>query len=228
MFWHCAPLRLADQSWGSYTADLRELHAESPEVLHRCFTVHKIRKIAVFTVMFTLSPVRKRFPATQHTSLCSHMHSPFAVRAHCPQAAAEAWYFSQTAEHYCSHPSVQREFQHCNLVIRLPQLNLWPLWNVSLSSPSLPCYFVLFMSQGPWEEKKNPKGDTGPSGNFFLISSPFYTNISRCWDMGCSSCFFSHFKVYWLCRRWKLHSRLSELKAVCLPFDQTQILFCQI
>ena len=77
-------------------------------------------------------------------------------------------------------------------------------------------------------ERKKIKGDIGPSGNFFLTSSPFYANISRCWDTGCSSSFLSHFKVYWLCRRWKLHSRLLELKAICLPFDQTQILFCQI
>lgn len=119
--------------------------------------------------------------------------------------------------------SPERRFQHCNLEIHLPQLNLWPLWNADLcemsSSPptrfqAILCYLCL---KSLARKKK-----------FFLASSPFYTNISRCWDTGYSSCFLSHFKVYWLCRRIKLHSRPLELKAICLPFDQALIFFCQI
>ena len=123
MFSHCAPVCLADQSRGSYTADLGELHAESPEALHRCFTMHKIRKIAAFMVMFTLFPVRKSFPATQRSSLRSHMHSPFSICAHCPQAAAEA-FLQDCRTLLLPSFSPEREFQHCNLVICLPQLNL--------------------------------------------------------------------------------------------------------
>lgn len=222
MFWLCAPLCLAHQSWGSYTGDSRDLHDESPEVSHRCFTVHKTWKNAVSTAMFTLFSVRKSFAAAQHTFLCSHTQSPFPRT--CPLPTSCHWRLMFLPD--CSHPSVQRgSFTTSNLVVPLPQLELWPLQNVSLSSPSFSMLFCTIYVWSPLREKK--KGDTGPSGNFFLTSSPFYANISRCWDTGRSSCFLSHFKVYWLCRRWKLRSRLLELKAICLPFDQTWILFCQ-
>lgn len=95
-------------------------------------------------------------------------------------------------------------------------LPLLPLWSIVL---------VLFISQLPSEEKN--RGDTGSSGNLFLTFHTLYANVSRCWDTGRSSCFLSHFKVYWLFRRWKLNSRLLQLKVICLPFDQNQILFCQ-
>lgn len=126
-------------------------------------------------VMFTLFPARKSFPATQHTSLTSHINCPFPVRARCTQTAAEAWCSSQTAEHCCSRPSDQ--------VITLASIK-------SLASvkclPLLPLFPMPFCAV-------SLKRDTGPSGNFLLT---FYTNISRWWNMGCSSSFLRHFKVY--------------------------------
>lgn len=92
--------------------------------------------------MFTFFTVRKSSPATQYTLWCSGMHSPFPLCALCPQAATETCYSSRL-QNCCSRPSGQWHFQHHKLVTFLPQLKLWPLWIISLSSPSFPCYFGL-------------------------------------------------------------------------------------
>lgn len=54
------------------------------------------------------------------------------------------------------------------------------------------CYLCL----KSFERGKTQQGDIGTSRNFFLTSSPFYTNISRCWSVRCSSCVLGHFKFY--------------------------------
>lgn len=87
---------LCAQQGSSCTGDSREL--QRPEILHSCFTVHKIGQTSVFMEMFSFFTVRKIFPATHRTFLCSCMHSPFPVCARCPQAATEGCYSSQAAE----------------------------------------------------------------------------------------------------------------------------------
>lgn len=170
---------------------------------------------------------RKEKPSCIHSEhLCTHISTPFVPYqhfSHKPPPKPDIPHRAQRITAFIFQSRVRFSALHSGDTVILIKyltstcLSLLPLWSTLL---------VLFPAQVPWEEKN--KSNMGPSWSFFLTSHTLYTSISRCWDMGCSSCFLSHFKVYWLFRRWKLHSRLLELKAVCLSFDQNQIFFYQV
>lgn len=139
-------------------------------------------------------PCKKKFSCyTTHILMLTYAQP---LPRTCPLPAACRWslvFLPDCRTLLLASFSPEREFQHHDVVICLPQLNHQPPWNASLPSPSFPCYFVLFMSQDPWEGRKKNKTkwvvvvrvcDTGPSGNFFLTSSSFLHYCFQMWTQG--------------------------------------------
>lgn len=126
---------LCAQHRSSCTGDSRELHVERPEIGHSCFTVPKMGQTGDFMVMFPFLTVRLNSLLLHSTHCNAHVCTALLLYVPAAHRLALKPVTPPKLQNCCPHPSEQWDFQHHKLVTCLPQLNLWPLWVISLPPP---------------------------------------------------------------------------------------------